>query len=155
MTGGKIDLEREGVDEEADGVFRSRHRGVAAGAGGSEDNTVFPAVTAKQERESRLDEGVQRETMGGGEGAEIGCQGSGEVEIGFCLGGVGGNRISSACGTGTVIGDGPDEVIDDQRGGAGDAAEVGLPEGEGGRVVEGGLPEIVGWEGGERGQGLL
>ena len=58
LVGGKIGFEGEGVDEEADGIFRVRHGSVAAGAGGSENDTVFPGVTAQQEREGRLDKSI-------------------------------------------------------------------------------------------------
>ena len=58
LAGWKVNFEREGVDEEADGGGGARDGGVAAGAGGSENDAVFAGVTAEEEGEGGLDEGV-------------------------------------------------------------------------------------------------
>ena len=45
---------------------------MAAGAGGAEDDMVFAGVTSEEQGEGGLDESVEGEPVGGGEGAEGG-----------------------------------------------------------------------------------
>ena len=45
---------------------------MAAGAGGSEDDAVFIGISGKEEGKGGLDESVEGEAVGDGEGAEGG-----------------------------------------------------------------------------------